>query len=154
MHKIDPNLYVSFRDACDDARLLDSKALLNHVVSHRQGQIDERESLRKEESLKSEEYREEWQKQMAHMEQVERDQLRNRIEMERQHKQHLREQRVLNAERKQMARSRNQFEDKQELDALHEAQEEERRLQEERRRTEHERGRQVFEYNQARKGNG
>jgi Trichohyalin-plectin-homology domain len=70
---VQERLDAQWRDACDDARLLDSKALTMHMHKERLGQIQEKIRLKKQLSADENEFMKEWKRQLDVMHQQDLD---------------------------------------------------------------------------------
>lgn len=140
---------AQWRDACDDARTLDSKAMTIHMNQERLRQIEEKRQRKAVLSSQENAFVDEWTKQMDAL--AARDEakkaLRRQIDAET--SAHIRSQIEKNAQLKEEFNRRKLQEEQEELDRLRAEIETAERTQREKQEAEYARGRAVLEYNAA-----
>lgn len=104
-----------WRDACDDARTLDSEALLRHVSQERKDQIDEK--IRNKIRLTDEEkkFNEEWKKHVESLELAEKQKEEHRRQVDHETSEKIKDQIQHNKQRKQQQREVARKEDEEEI---------------------------------------
>lgn len=104
-----------WRDACDDARTLDSEALLLHVSRERKAQIDEK--IRNKVRLTDEEkkFNEEWKKHVESLELAERQKEEHRRQIDQETAEKIKDQIQHNKQKKQQQREITRKEDEEEI---------------------------------------
>jgi hypothetical protein len=104
-----------WRDACDDARTLDSVALLSLVSQERKAQIDEK--IRNKIRLTDEEkkFNEDWKRHVENLESVEKQKEENRRKTEEETANKIKDQITANKQRKQHQKEITRLEDEAEI---------------------------------------
>lgn len=141
-----------WRDACDDARLLDGKALLRYVTDERINQIHEKSAKKIQDKIDDEKHHAYLKEKMDEMQAREQAILDRKHEMAEITKEDLNKQIVYNAERKKKLKERIAIEDKDELERLMKEIAIEEAKQQARTEEAHRRGREVKEFNNTRLG--
>jgi len=141
-----------WRDACDDARLLDGKALLQYVTDERINQIHEKSKKKIQDKIDDEKHQAYLKEKMDEMQARENAIAARKKEMATRTKEDLNKQIIYNAERKKKLKERIALEDKDELERLMvEIAAEEAKIYA-RTVAAHERGKEVKEFNKKRLG--
>ena len=104
-----------WRDACDDARTLDSEALLFQVSKDRKAQIDDKikNKIRLTEDEKR--FNEEWKKHVESLEEIEREKEERRRQVDQETSEKIKDQIQHNKQRKQQQREVSRKEDEEEI---------------------------------------
>jgi hypothetical protein len=139
-----------WRDSCDDARNLDSKAMLKWIAEQRKEQLDEREALSMNRSSEEDEYMAKVEQRVKELVDAEQERDRQRLEAERQNKDFLSVQIRYNHERLMDRLKREAEEDAAELAALKRDMEMDAAKERQRREEAHARGREVLAANSGR----
>lgn len=123
------SLDKQWREACDDARTLDSEALLKQVSQERHDQIEKKVALKQKLTAEEREHTTAWLKHVEAMEQIEAQKDIDRVINERQTASLISLQIDSNKQKKAAIREQIKRDDAQEIQTIRDALEEEERLQ-------------------------
>jgi hypothetical protein len=104
-----------WRDACDDARLLDSQTLTKHMSDERLRQIEEKRRLKQSLSVEENAYVEAWKEQLATIEASSNEKEKKRAETEKLMQRQIREQMAFNTQGRKEHFQRTRMEDEENL---------------------------------------
>lgn len=138
---------LQWRDACDDARTLDSKAMTLHMNKLRLEQIEEKKKQKGALSAQENDFLEEWNRQLDELERRDREkrEYRHRIDMET--SADIRRQMEANIRAKEDHFLKNRAEEEAELARLRQEIETDEQLQRDRNRRAYEQGKEVLKFN-------
>ena len=144
---VDEKLQQQWRESCDEARTLDSAALLQYVCAERKKEIDDAETRKAQKNAEDAAFAEQWKARMDDLAERERQDAEARRSANLATKADLDEQVRLKAERRRELIERMRGEAEEELSELAAAQEQERREKEAREAEARRRGHEVREFN-------
>lgn len=136
-----------WRDACDDARTLDSEALLLHVSKERKAQIDEKIKNKIRLTDDEKKFNEEWKKHVENLEIIEKQKEEHRRQIDHETSEKIKDQIQQNKQRKQQQREITRKEDEEEIQQIRDALADEERLQRQRQVEANQRRKEILETN-------
>lgn len=136
-----------WRDACDDARTLDSEALVQLVTKERINQIQEKIARKQRLSAEEEQYNEAWKRQLEEIERRDKEKEAKHLAMEMEVAKGLKQQIQYTKQRKEEFLRHKREEEEEEIRQVREAMRAEEELQQQRHREAYERGREILQTN-------
>eukprot|EP01039_Chlorochromonas_danica_P001728 gene1728-1888_t len=144
---VQQKLQEQWRDACDEARTLDSRALTLHMNQERIKQIHEKKDRRQALSHQEDRFLEEWNRQLAEMERRDKEKFEYKQRLEKETSQAIRKQIEDNEKLREEYYWKRMAEDEEELTRLRQEMEEEDRLQRQRLQESYSRGKEILAFN-------